>query len=262
MKLVALAVLAAIMVAGCTQTYQSSSNKSVSYLKDSDVRILDSSWAFEDQCQYGKESVGYVQMDCKMNLQCEVYVNGFRSNYSSGLQPCDKILVVAEKQIDYRPNFVAEQDGDSYFYTLRNTSKNIEICCSYPDAVDRINRDYEICQTTRLEAQCPDFSSAGFDRIAVTSWNYRHDGLLSLRLKNSGQYSVIRKIYINGTDPSHTLYNTQIAYGAQSQEFLVTGMPIGRAGDGYNLTLSIEYYIGSNTDIFYNSTGKLQGTYS
>ncbi|MFH1229047.1 MAG: hypothetical protein V1678_01310 [Candidatus Aenigmatarchaeota archaeon] len=262
MKLVALVVLIAVMAAGCTQTAPISSNQTLSYLKDSDVRILGTQWAFDDQCQYGKESVGYVNIECEKMLECEVYVNGIKSNYSAGFQPCEGQLVVAEKQTDQKSDFVAEQDGNYYYYTLRNKSKTIEICCSYVDALGIFNRDYEICQTTRLEAQCPDFSSNGFGNIIVLSWDLRHDGLMTLRLKNAGQDAVVRRIFVNDTDPSRTLYNTQISYGSQSQEFFVTGAPIGLAGESYGMKVSIEYYIGSKNDMFYNSTGELKGTYS
>jgi hypothetical protein len=256
MKLVAIIVLAAVLASGCVQ-YEGG----ISPYQYTNFTILSVDWAFEDQCQYSNASVAYANVRCSENTKCEVYVNGIRSGYGEdGLQACNGQLVVAEAEVSSKPEFVAEQNGDKYYYTRRDRNKNIEICCSFIDqSTNKLDRDYEDCQTARLDAQCLEEKAEGFDRLLVNSWEYHVDGTLSMTVANKGpQDAMIRRVYIENHS---SIYSVSLAEGSYSPVITVTGGPRGGLGDSYVIALSIEYYIVSKSDTFYNSTGTLDGTY-
>lgn len=260
MKHLVVIVLVTALVAGCIQ----GANKSQlsDYPKYSDFQILNSSWAFEDQCQYGNASVGYVDVSCTSGLKCEIYVNGVKSNYSDGLQPCGDELVIAEIELNEKPDFITIQSGKKYFYTKRNVNKLIEICCSYLNSTtNELNRDYEMCQTTRLDAQCLDQVASGFGKITMLSWELQENGSLSFKIRNDvGQSIVIRKIYINSKNSS--ILDAYSLTQNQSTKITVTGGPTGSIGNNYGIGIEIEYSTASNPDIYFNSTGTVTGTYS
>lgn len=266
--LLAILVLLTILVSGCTQStitgrYSYARYGNVSE-ENPDFQILGSSWAFEDNCQYGNKSIGYVFLNCKSNgMYCEVYVNDKKSDYGlEGLQPCDYDITVADIGVSEKPDFISAQSADKWYYTRRDRNKFIEICCSYIDPTTRkLNRDYEVCQTTRLDAQCPEQVARGFGQMTMQSWELYYDGTLEFKVRNEvGQDIIIRKIYIN--DKSSTLYTAYVPLRNISQTLTVTGVPTGRIGNSYAMSLAIEYITVSNPDVYLNSTGTLTGTYS
>ena len=259
-------VLVTVLTAGCTQNAITGS-----YLEDlrySDFQILGSSWAFEDNCQYGNYSVAYVKVDCeKEGMECEVYVNDVKSNYGvDGLQICDYDIAIADIELNEKPDFVSIQNENKYYYTRRDKNKNIEICCSYPDSNHRLIRNYEVCRTLRIEAQCPYQSKTipvarRFWPILLQPLSLKPDGTLNFRVENkAGQDIVLNKFYIN--DESYTIFTMSVPNRNQSQIISLTGMPMGRPETNYSIRISIEYYLASNSSSFYNSSGIISGTYS
>lgn len=259
-------VLVTVLTAGCTQ-----STITGSYLEDlqySDFQILGSSWAFEGNCQYGNYSVAYVKVDCKKEgMECEVYVNDVKSNYGvDGLQICDYDIAIADIEMNEKPDFVSIQSGNKYYYTRRDKNKNIEICCSYPDSNHRLIRNYEICRTIKIEAQCPYQSNnapvaKGFWPIILLPSSLKPDGTLNFRVENkAGQNAVLNKFYIN--DETYTIFTFAVPAWNQSQVIGLTGMPMEKPGTNYSIKIAIEYYFTSNLNTFYNSTGTISGTYS
>jgi len=234
--------------------------------------ILNSSWAFEGNCQYGNESVGYVNVNCyKKGLECEVYVNNVKSNYGlDGLQSCDDHgLAIAEIELTEKPAFISVQSGNKYYYTRRDRPKIIEICCSYlNDSSHKLIRDYEVCKVTRLAAQCPPQLlgpvARGFGQITMLyPWDLSSYGILSLRVKNeAGQDAVIRMIYINDAATIPANLPMPVLNETESQNITVAEGPEGYAGSSYSIRLAIEYYLTSSPHIYFNSTGTLSGTYS
>jgi len=269
-RLAAILILAIILIAGCTQI-TSSASQPIAYLEDSDVLILNSSWAFEDNCQYGNESVGYAYVSCyKKGLECEVYVNDVKSNYGpDGLQSCDDHeLTIAEIELAEKPDFISVQSGNKYYYTRRDRPKVIEICCSYlNDSSHKLIRDYEICKVTRLGAQCPKQMLApiarGFEQITMLyPWDLDSNGILNFRVKNeAGQDVVIRRVYINNVNAIPANLPMPLLNETESQNITVAGGPSGYAGNSYSIRLAIEYYLTSNSSA-YNSTSMITGTYS
>ena len=267
--LIVILILAIILIAGCIQTAISQAPEE---LQDSDMMILNSSWAFEDNCQYGNESVAYVNVNCyKKGLECEVHVNNVKSNYGlDGLQSCDDHgLAIAEIELTEKPAFISIQSGNKYYYTRRDIPKIIEICCSYlNDTSHKLIRDYEVCKVTRLKAQCPPQLLGpvvrGFGQITMLyPWDLSSYGILNLRVKNeAGQDVVIRMIYINDAATIPANLPMPVLNGAESQNITVTGGPEGYAGSSYSIRLAIEYYLTSNSSAYFNSTGILSGTYS
>ena len=270
MKLpIAILILAIILISGCIQT---ATSQALEELQDSDMVILNSSWAFEDNCQYGNESVAYVDVNCyKKNLECDVYVNNIRSNYGlDGLQSCDNHgLAIAEIELTEKPAFISVQSGNKYYYTRRDRPKIIEICCSYlNDSSHKLIRDYEVCKVTRLAAQCPPQLlgpvARGFGQITMLyPWDLSSYGILSLRVKNeAGQDAVIRMIYINDAATIPANLPMPVLNETESQNITVAEGPEGYAGSSYSIRLAIEYYLTSSPHIYFNSTGTLSGTYS
>jgi hypothetical protein len=262
MKWIIAILILIIFTAGCTQ-----SNIPKEEVQGFDLRILRTSWAFEDNCEQGIQSVGYVDVDCgSADIKCEVYVNQNKSNFgTNGLQDCIDQIVVAEIELEDRPEFISMASGNKYYYATRDKSKTIQICCSYIDPLtNKLNREYQICQTTRLEAQCPTFlppTASGFAEINVIPLEVRTDGTLDVRFKSKlGQNAVIRKIYINDIAPS--IYDLPLSSGIQSRVITLTGAPIGKSGDGYSIKISIEYYLGMIGETYYNSTGTITGKYA
>jgi len=258
MRWIAIFILMAFVIAGCTQS-ETGSYQTQQYLKDADVRILGTSWAFEDQCQYGNKSVAFVNVECKKGLICEVYVNDVKSNYEGGLQPCGE-LTVTDTEVSEKPDFVALQNGNKYYYIRRDRSKNVEICCSYLNNTTKgLDRDNEICNTIRLEAQCPEMVAKGFTGLTVDSWEFHFDGTLSLAIKNNNQYNaMIRRFYFNNRS---SVFSTLVPSNSLSSTISVTNGPHGTIGSSYAITLTIEYYLVTNTSGYFNSTGTLTGTY-
>ena len=258
MRWIAVLIIIVLAIAGCTQSY-TGSNQTQQYLKDYDVHITGTSWAFEDQCQYGNKSVAFVNVECKQNLMCEVYVNDIRSNYGiDGLQPCGE-LTVADTEVSEKPDFVALQSGNKYYYIRRDRSKNVEICCSYVNELGKLDREYELCETIRLEAQCPEMAAKGFSGLTVDSWEFHYDGTLSLAIRNNHQHNaMIRRFYFNNRS---SIYSTLVPASSLSPTISVTNGPTGKIGDSYVITLSIEYYLVTNASGYFNSTGTLTGTY-
>jgi hypothetical protein len=262
-----LLILVIVLTAGCTQNAITGR-----YLQEdlqySDFQILGSSWAFEDNCQYGNQSVAYVQVDCKKEgMECEVYVNDIKSKYGvDGLQPCEYDIAIADVELNEKPDFVSIQNGNKYYYIRRDKNKNIEICCSYPDSNHRLIRNYEVCRTTKLEAQCPYQSNTapvakGFWPIRLLPLSLQPDGTLNFRVKNeAGQNAVLNKFYIN--DEFYTIFTIAVPARNQSQVISLTGMPVGKIGTNYSIKIAVEYYLRSNLNTYYNSTGTLSGTYS
>jgi hypothetical protein len=223
--------------------------------------ILGVSWGFDDKCQNGNASVAYVDVSCEKDLQCEVYVNTVRSNYGiNGFQPCKDQLIAAEIELDQKPSFVTVQSGEKYYYTRRDKSRNIEVCCSHGNPMTQVfDRDNEMCQIITLDAQCRERDVIGFEQIKVLSWNLSHDGTLSMNISNNaGQDVFIRKIYFNDNTTS-TL--TNYLQAGDSTDITVAG-PHGNIGDGYGIGIEIEYSTTTNSDAYFNSTGTISGTFS
>jgi hypothetical protein len=263
MKLAAILIIAAMLVSGCTQG-SDYANRTGSSQNNLEFNILDYVWAFQDDCQYGNKSVAYAKTQCDKNMMCEVYVNDIRSNYGqNGLQECSDQIAVAELETNVKPEFVAIQSGDKYYYTRRDRSKNVEICCSFLDpTTNALDREEEICQTIRVEAQCPEFLSKGFSQLTLTSWQLFYDGTLEIKLKNEvGQDIVIRKFYINDRD-TNTDYTTVVTRGNYTPTITVTGGPRGSLGSSYNISLAVEYSTFVNSSARFNSSGTLVGMYS
>lgn len=263
--LLSILVLTIALTAGCTQNM--TTGRYLEDLQYSDFQILGSTWAFEDNCQYGNQSVAYVKVGCKKEgMECEVYVNDVRQKYGiDNLQPCDYDLTIADIEINEKPDFISIQSENKYYYTRRDRTKNIEICCSYPDSEHKLIRNYEICRTMRLEAQCIYQSIAvpvvrDFWPIRMLPILFKPDGTLTFRVENkAGQNVVLNKFYIN--DEFYTIYTITVPNGNQSQVISLTGMPIGRAGTNYSIKIAIEYYLTANISAYYNSTGRIIGTY-
>lgn len=256
MKYTTILILTTVLIAGCTQS-TNPNNQTARYYN---TQILGVTWGFEGQCQYGNASVAYVSMSCGGSLECEVYVNGIKTNYSGGLQPCGE-LVAAEIELNHKPDFVAVQDGEKYFYTRRDRNKLIEVCCSNIDpTTNKLDRDNEICQTTKLDAQCPDQIAKDFSQFTMLSWELYFDGTLDFKVRNEvGQDIVIRKIYINDRT---TMFSTYVAARGDSPTITVSGGPHGKVGDSYGINLVIEYVKVSDPSSYVNSTGSLTGTYN
>ena len=269
---IAVMIIAIVLIAGCTQNVITSSSQTPEYLEDSDFVILNSTWAFEDNCQQGNESVGYVFVNCyKKNLECEVYVNNVKSNYGlDALQDCDDHeIAVAEIELNEKPDFISVQSENKYYYTRRDKPKIIEICCSYVnDSSHKLIRDYEICKITRLKAQCPEQSvaapsSKGFEQINVSSWDLNSDGTLNLKVKNgAGQDVVIRTIYINNAITIPANLPMLVSIGNESQNITVIGERTESIENSYSIRLAIEYSLASSPQVYFNSTGTISGTYS
>jgi hypothetical protein len=254
-------ILVIALTAGCVQS-EIKSGYMLAKPEKSGFQILSSSWGFEDKCKSGNASVAYVKVSCEKDLECEVYVNSVKSKYGfDGLQPCTDELVVAEKELDYKPDFATIQNGGKYYYTRRDKNKFILICCSHVDTLSqKFDRDNEICQTTTLNAQCREQVADGFDQIKVLTWELHHDGFLNLNIKNNaGQSVVINKIYLSGE--SFSDLNKYLSDGSNSTINL-SGGPTGSIGDGYGIGISIEYTTALNSDIYFNSTGTISGAYS
>lgn len=257
MKLsIVLSILAVTLISGCVKSGYMISKQEVSGFE-----TLGSSWALEDECNYGNASVAYVDVSCQKGLQCEVYVNNKKSNYgNNGLQTCADQLVAAEIELDYKPDFISAQSEDKYYYTNREENKFILVCCSNIDpSTQKLDRDNETCQSTTLKAQCREQTAEGFDKIKVLAWSLSHDGLLSLNVENdAGEPVVIDKIYLSG----QTFLNANrfLLNGGNSTINLTRG-PTGSIGSGYGIGVTIEYVVLSS-DLYYNSTGVIYGTYS
>ena len=218
-------------------------------------------WGFDDKCQNGNASVAYVDVSCEKYLQCEVYVNTVRSNYGvNGFQHCEGQLVAAEVELNQKPSFITAQSGEKYYYTRRDKSRNIEVCCSHVDPMtQKFDRDNEICQFITINAQCRERDVTGFEQIRVLWWNLRHDGTLSMNVSNNfGQDVFIQKIYFNNNITS-TL--TKYLQAGDSTNITVAG-PSGNIGDGYGIGFEIEYSPSINSNVYFNSTGTISGTFS
>jgi hypothetical protein len=223
--------------------------------------IIGARWGFDDKCQNGNTSVVYVDVSCEKDLQCEVYVNTVKSNYGvNGFQPCEDQLVAAEVELNQKPSFVTVQSGEKYYYTRRDKSRNIEVCCSHGNPMTQVfDRDNEMCQIITLDAQCRERDVIGFEQIKVLSWNLSHDGTLSMNVSNNvGQDALIRKIYFNNNITS-TL--TNYLQAGDSTNITVAG-PHGNIGDGYGIGIEIEYSPATNSYAYFNSTGTISGTFS
>lgn len=231
----------------------------IARLKGYGFDIVGARWAVDDKCLSGNASFAYVDVRCEEDLQCEVYVNTVKSNYGvNGLQPCENHLVAAEIELNQNPSFFAAQNGEKYYYTRRDKSRNIEVCCSHVDLVTKkFDRDNELCQMITLNAQCREREVVGFDKIKVLDWDLSHDGVLSMNISNNFVQNVsIKTIYFNSNITS-TL-NEYLQVG-ESANISVLG-PKGKIGDGYGIGFAIEY--SPNLIDYFNSTGTISGTFS
>lgn len=256
MRRIVLLVIAVTLVTGCVQY----SGKVGRYAASPQFEITGTSWAFDDQCQYGNSSVAYIDVSCSKDLECEVYVNDVRSNYSDGLQPCESQLVAAEIQTSVKPSFLALQSGDEYFYTRRDRNKVFEVCCSYLDSdTQGLDRDQEECQVARLDAQCPEMTASGFGEVTVLSWDLYSNGTISMKIMNDMDQNItIRNVYINGR--SSSIFSVPVSAYNQSPSIILAG-PSGDVGNAYALGIEIEYYPISNPNNYFNSTGSITGIF-
>jgi hypothetical protein len=273
-SLMAIAMLSVFLTAGCVQSGTNSryGYNTYRYLDDSDFLILNSTWAFEDNCDQGNYSVGYAIVSCyREDLKCEVYVNNVKSDYGlNALQDCSEgEITIAEMKLAEKPDFVSIQSGNSYFFTRRDVPRIVEICCSYLNETSgSLERDNEICKVIRLEAQCPHTSGfmpsiSGFGQINASFWDLHSDGTMDLRVTNAaGQEVTIRKIYINNAITYPSDLPMVVQNGAESQNITVAGGPSDSAGTGYTVRLSVEYFLTSSPDAYLNSTGIVSGSYS
>jgi len=254
--LIVLSILAVILIAGCTQ-----SGYIISKQETSGFQITGASWGFDDGCKSGNASVAYVDTKCHEELQCEVYVNSIKSNYGTNdLQSCGGWMVVAEKELYQKPDFISIKSGDKYYYTDRSRNKFILVCCSNVNqSTQELDRDNEICESTTLDAQCREQIAEGFDRIKVLSWRLDHDGLLRLDVENdAGEPVVIDRIYINNKNSFNA--NSFLLSGNNTTIELIQGQ-MGSTGSVYGIAVTIEYVVISSNNYF-NSTGAIYGTFS
>jgi len=271
-SLVALAIIAVLLAAGCVQSSSVSQyGKSLPYLKDSDFVILNTTWAFEDNCDQGNYSVGYAVVRCyRQDLKCEVYVNNVKSTYGlNALQDCsDGELTIAEMNLTEKPNFVAIQSENSYYFTRRDVPRIVEICCSYLNQTSQtLDRDNEICNVARLDAQCPKQTvtqlASGFGQLNISSWALRYDGTLTLSVKNgSGQDVAVTNVYMNGEGTLSGDLPVPVPSGSESQNITVIGKQPQSIGNKYAVQVSIEYYNSSTPNTYANSTGIISSAYS
>lgn len=256
MRWIAVLIVVAVLASGCTNQID---NGNTTVLSDVNFQMSAPYWGFDDECLHGNASVAYVDLSCRSGVECEVYVNGARSNYGlDGLQACGGGVVIAESELSQKPDFVAQQNGDKYYYTRRDRNKIIEICCSYTDDSHKLLRDYEECQSTRLDAQCPEQAAKGFGQLVPFSWTLHYDGTLEIKVVNDGQDAVMTKMYLGNFS---TMYSTQIASKNLSATLTIANGPRGRIGDNYAVDLSIEYLLTTNATEFLNSTGIITGMY-